>query len=504
MKVLGLNCVGQSFKESSVGSFYTFNPRENKELSFPIQKASLELVYEALTLAEQCASEFAFMTGSKRTQFLFEIANLLDVNRSALCEMFCLESGLPNDRANAELNRTIFQLKQYGAAILDEHFFGNIDDEGDLSRVPNPKPSLRKRFTALGPVVVFGASNFPFAYSTVGGDTASALAAGCPVIVKAHPYHAGTGDLVSQLVAQAAKTCRMPKGVFSNLNDDSFEVAQYLVKHPLVKAAGFTGSFDGGMALHQLAGQRSNPIPVFAEMGSCNPIFIFQSAFSENGLAEKIGSSIALNAGQFCTNPGLIFIKRSEQSTQFVEQLARFLEKQEAQCMLHPNIWRRYAEASSKISGEKIKNVVKTNDSSFNSFYPQLKLTDSSTFIENPNLQDEVFGSHTLVVELSDEEEFDLMLAELHGQLTASIFCAEEKLSEKRGFIQSLTQKAGRIILNGVPTGVEVSQAMHHGGPFPATSDSRFTAVGSDAIRRFLRPLCYQNFSTEIVRLLHN
>lgn len=504
MKILGKSLIGYTETTYAEKSFKTFNPVLNQENDFEIFSATEQEIEFAVNLASSCFTEFSNLSGKSRAKFLQKIADKLDENRSFLKEIYCLESALPENRAEVEVNRTIHQLREFADFLLKENWNLSSKEEGNSSRIPNPKPEIQKYLKALGPVAVFGASNFPFAYSTIGGDSASALAAGCPVIVKAHPMHAGTGDLVAQLVVEAAKETEMPEGIFANLNGLGNELGQKLVLNPKIKAVGFTGSFQGGMALHKLAQSRFEPIPVFAEMGSVNPIFVFESAFKQKDLVEKISQSISLNAGQFCTNPGLIILIKSVESTTFIDTLAKSLQKVESQAMVHPNLWKNYQNNASRIAEQKsIVNLVETNKLKDNFITPLLRKTSGNEFLMNAILQEEVFGSHTLIVELENTSQLLEIAQKINAQLTLSIFADLEELKQQIDFLRICEQKAGRLIFNGVPTGVEVCQAMHHGGPFPATTDSRFTAVGKDAIFRFLRPISYQNFPAELLDLMN-
>ncbi len=507
MKILGKSQIGyeisDSFSSGKENSFKTFDPILNCENSFEIYESSDNDINLAVQKAKKSFSEFSSINGKIRAGFLLKIAEKLDLNRLFLKEIYCLESALPDNRAEIELNRTIHQLNEFANLISQENWNFCSEQKVDFGRKHNPKPHLQKYLQALGTVVVFGASNFPFAYSTIGGDSASALAAGCPVIVKSHPMHAGTGDLVAQLVLEAAIETNMPDGIFSNLNSNGIELGQKLILHKDIKAVGFTGSFMGGMSIYRLAQNREEPIPVFAEMGSVNPIFIFESVLETNGLVSQLVNSIQLNAGQFCTNPGLIILVETPKSVAFVEDLKVLLGRQDSQAMLHPNIFKKYSENAGKIENlESVLQLVKTKDLKANFSYPKLSFCSSKTFLESEHLQEEVFGAHSLIVSCKNELEFLKISEYLKGQLTASIFSNEEDLVRNSDFLKQINQKVGRLIWNGIPTGVEVCESMTHGGPFPATTDSRFTAVGKDAIFRFLRPITYQNFSTKILNLL--
>jgi 2,5-dioxopentanoate dehydrogenase len=502
IKIIGKSQIGYNLSSSELNPFKTFNTASNTENNFEIYEAFDSDIELALSKAEACFLAFSSSSHLKRAEFLLKIAENLDQNREILKKYYCLESSLPETRAEIELNRTIHQLKEFADLISQENWGFYSEEKENLERLPNPKFGLRKYLLPIGPVVVFGASNFPFAYSTIGGDAASALAAGCPVIVKSHPMHAGTGDLVAQFVIKAAKSCSMPDGIFSNLNSSGIELGKKLILDSRIKAVGFTGSLNGGMEIYRMAQNRPEPISVFAEMGSVNPIFLFESAFEENqDLVQLISNSISLGAGQFCTNPGLIFLVKSENSNKFIEKLSNSLENVEEQAMLHPRIFSNYQRNKNKIiSNNEVTVLVSGKGSKINHIKPVLCKVDAKHFMKNEDYQEEVFGSFTLIVELENEQKFEEIAQKIKGQLTASIFLNSEEFECNKLFIKLLQNKVGRLNYNSVPTGVEVCQAMNHGGPFPATSDSRFTAVGKDAIFRFLRPITYQNFSQKSIK----
>ncbi len=497
MQISPANFIGFSTSSKGQKTFKSFNPLLNQEMDAFFFEATSEEINETMQLAKKAFPILAQTTGKSRALFLREIGNLLEINRSALIHQYTLESGLNAERGNVELNRTIWQLETFARTIEQENWDLLQQDEADLARLPHPKPAFRKVAFPLGPVVVFGASNFPFAYSTVGGDTASALAAGCPVILKSHPMHTGTSNLVAQLVIEAARKTGMPDGTFSHLNAVDFEVGTQLVLHPNTKAVGFTGSFAGGMALQKLSQQRNEPIPVFAEMGSLNPIVILPEAMQNDGtkIASQITNSITQSAGQFCTKPGLLFVLQHEHLDNFLSELKTNFAAIEPQCMLHPSIWKRYNHGREAISNqEKVAKWIEVKTEKPNFGTPQISKTDGKTFQQNRKLQEEVFGPHSLLIICEDLTVLHSCIQSLSGQLTASIFGTEVEIEQQSNLLFDLQQIAGRIILNGVPTGVEVCDSMHHGGPFPATTDSRFTAVGKDAIWRFLRPISFQNF----------
>jgi NADP-dependent aldehyde dehydrogenase len=365
------------------------------------------------------------------------------------------------------------------------------------------KVDLRKMNVALGPVAVFGASNFPLAFSTAGGDTAAALAAGCPVIVKSHPMHAGTGELVASAIIKAAEKTGMPNGVFSNLNSSGIEVGQTLVEHPDVKAVGFTGSIRGGRALYDLAAKRNEPIPVFAEMGSINPIVILPKALQNRAkeIAKTYAGSITLGTGQFCTNPGLIIGLKSEGLNNFVNTLADEIVKIEPSCMLHPNIAGAYETNKAKALSQKGLEVLAgyENDVAPNYARQVVTTVEGDTFLNNPTLHHEVFGPYSLVVQCENETQLETVISNLEGQLTGTIISDDNEIKVYESIVNTLQNRVGRIIFNGVPTGVEVCPSMQHGGPYPASTDSRFTAVGVDSIKRFVRPFSFQNWPNELL-----
>ena len=356
----------------------------------------------------------------------------------------------------------------------------------------------------MGPAVVFGASNFPLAFSVAGGDTASALAAGCPVIVKAHPAHPGTSALVAEAIMKAAKRNQLPEGVFSMLFDDGYTVGEALVKHPKTRIVTFTGSYKGGMALVKLAQQRELPIPVFAEMGSINPTILLPEALENRyqQIAEQYAASITLGAGQFCTNPGLLIGIKSKTLEKFKKALGDAVSKINSATMLTPGICKNYSALSEDVLGEQgVSLIGKGNFSSdkANQAQPVLAEVSASSFLVNPKLSEEIFGPYSLLVVADYEVQLNQVIEALHGQLTATIVADEGDLKKYGSLVQDITNIAGRVILNNVPTGVEVVQAMQHGGPFPATTDGRFTSVGTGAIKRFVRPVAWQNWSNDML-----
>ena len=376
-------------------------------------------------------------------------------------------------------------------------------DTAQPDRQPMPKSDIRKMLIPLGPVVVFGASNFPLAYSTAGGDTAAALASGCPVIVKSHPMHAGTGELVASAIVKAVEKTNMPNGVFSNINSSGIEVGAQLVKHAGVKAVGFTGSIKGGRALYDLAAQREEPIPVFAEMGSINPVIILPEALQHRGesLAKTYAGSITLGTGQFCTNPGLLLGIKGEDLTRFISTLSDEIVKIEPSCMLHPNIIGAYQSKKQTAISQPHLSVVADYETDVQTNYARQTITtvEGKTFLDNPTLHQEVFGPFSMVVQCEDTSQLEQIISQLEGQLTGTVIAEHEEASNYPEVISALQNRVGRIIYNGVPTGVEVCPSMVHGGPYPSSTDSRFTAVGIHSIKRWVRPFSYQDWPNELL-----
>ena len=380
-----------------------------------------------------------------------------------------------------------------------------VIDNALPDRKPTARPDIRKMLIPVGPVVVFGASNFPLAFSVAGGDTASALAAGCPVVVKAHPAHPGTSALVAEAIKKAAEKHELPEGVFSILYDDGYAIGEALVKHSKTKIVTFTGSYKGGMALLKLAQQREAPIPVFAEMGSINPVIILPDAIEKiyDEIAEQYAASITLGTGQFCTNPGLLLAAKSDGLNKFKKALEEAIGKIGSSTMLTPGICKNYSALSEDMLNQEAVSIIgkgNLNADKANQAQPMVVEVNASSFLVNPKLKEEVFGPYSLLVVADYEVQLQQVLDALQGQLTASIVADETDLKKYKTLIQNISNIAGRVMLNNVPTGVEVVHAMQHGGPFPGNaSDSRFTSVGTGAIKRFVRPVSWQNWSNDLL-----
>jgi NADP-dependent aldehyde dehydrogenase len=501
--ITGKNYIGNLLSSVGKVTFKTFNPKENKENDVVFSEASSDEIEMAVALASEAFKVFRSISGVKKSEFLNEIANGLEALGDELIQTYCLESGLPEGRAIGERGRTIFQLRSFANLVKEGSWVEATIDTADLNRQPIPKVDIRKMLIPIGPVVVFGASNFPLAYSTAGGDTASALAAGCPVIVKSHPMHAGTGELVASAIINAAEKTGMPNGVFSNLNSSGIEVGVTMVKHPQVKAVGFTGSIGGGRALFDLASKRQEPIPVFAEMGSVNPVIILPEATKNKGneWAKIYAGSITLSSGQFCTNPGLILGIKNPDLLNFIQKLSEEIIKIEPSCMLHPNIIGAYETKKAAMQKQEgLKTVVRFSDKTDTNFGRQAITTvEGANFLENLALHQEVFGPFSMVVQCENAQQLEEIIAHLEGQLTGTILAENGELENHSNIVSVLQNRVGRIIFNGVPTGVEVCAAIVHGGPYPASTDSRFTAVGINSIKRWVRPFGFQSWPNEML-----
>jgi alpha-ketoglutaric semialdehyde dehydrogenase len=464
--------------------------------------ATVEEIGKAMQSSWNAFTVYRKKNLEQRALFLHTIALELEKVSTRLIELAHIETHLGKARLQTELTRTIFQLTSYADACAEGTWLDIRIDTGDPHRDP-PKPDLRKMLVPLGPVVVFGASNFPFAYSTAGGDTACALAAGCSVVLKAHPAHAGTSEAVAEAIHRAAEKSCLPEAVFIHLHGSSFEAGKALVQHPLTKAVGFTGSFEGGRALFDLANHRPVPIPVFAEMGSVNPVFLLPKKLKEDpaGIAKMYAVSITQSAGQFCTNPGLLVALQSEALDAFKKIIEEEIRKEQPVEMLHPGIAKSFHEKrKAALNQEGVVLLAFSNrEAKAEESLPTLAEVPAPVFLKNPLLHKEVFGPFSLLITCGDEAEMMAVARAIEGQLTCTILATGNELKEREELIDLLQDRCGRLILNGVPTGVEVALSMQHGGPFPATTDSRFTAVGADGIKRFARPVCFQNWTNELL-----
>jgi 2,5-dioxopentanoate dehydrogenase len=481
--VKGTSFLG-SARTSSTGHSFRVSDRQSGDLLDGIfYRATEEDVESATSLASAAFRPYRDLGGKKHAEFLRAIADKLEAIREQIVPRAMAESALTDARLNGELGRTTGQLRMFAMIAEDGSWADVRRDPAQPDRKPVPAPDTRSMLRPLGPVVVFGASNFPLAFSVAGGDTASALAAGCPVIVKAHPAHPGTSELAAQAIVDAAKSTGMPDDVFSMLFDDGFSVGQALVKHPKIKAVGFTGSRRGGVALWQLANQRDVPIPVYAEMGSINPVVVLPSKLNP-AFAEALHTSATMGVGQFCTNPGLVITVGG--SEEFKNAFAAKMEATPAGTMLTDSIAESFAIGTEKMI--EAAGLVAQGEGG------AVFETSPAQFLERRELHEEVFGPCTLIVDCANKAEAIQVIRSLEGQLTGSIHGSDAEIADAGDLVEELEEKAGRLIVNQFPTGLEVNSSVVHGGPFPATTDSRTTSVGGRAILRWARPVCYQNF----------
>ncbi len=499
MILKGENFIG--FKTSAQGHdlFKAFSSTANDYLIGNFTKATKEELEKALDLANSAFPVFREMSGIKRAEFLDAIANEINELGDALLERCAQESSLPIARIAGERARTCGQLQMFAQLLREGWWIDARIDTALPERKPMPRTDIRRILIPIGPVAVFGASNFPLAFSTAGGDTASALAAGCPVIVKAHSSHPGTNELISIAIIKAAVKTGMPEGVFSSLylsHDDAIK----LVQHPVIKAVGFTGSRQVGLKLLNAAISRSEPIPVYAEMSAINPVIILEYALIEqkDEIAKNLAASVVLGAGQFCTSPGLILLIESEASLEFNNAFAKQIEASEPASMLNKNIHNAYIEGIAAFQNAPEISVLAKSSKNASADRQEAQavvhIIQASEFISKNQFANEIFGPATLLVICKDQAELQKALHSLEGQLTASIHASEKDSATLKPLINIIIEKTGRIIYGGYPTGVEVCNAMQHGGPFPATTDGRHTSVGTAAIYRFVRPIAYQNF----------
>lgn len=460
--------------------------------------ATPDEINEVMAQAWKASFAYRKLSLKDRNTFLHAIAEELENSGNDIIQTAMSETNLPGARLQNERARTVFQLRQYGDACEEGSWL-----QVRIHKPQPPKPDIRKTQVPLGPVAVFGSSNFPFAYSTAGGDTACALAAGCPVIVKAHPAHAETSEMVAKIILAAAKKCDMPQGVFAHIHGAEIAVGKQLVLHEHTKAVGFTGSLGGGKQLFDWANQRPVPIPVFSEMGSVNPVFLLPEKLAEDpeGIAGMYAQSITQGVGQFCTNPGLIIAMAGDSLEKFKKVLAEAIEKITPQKMLHPGIAKAYIEKRKEALSQKgVTDLTATTARSGpEEGFPTLASVEGERFIENPLLHREVFGPFSLIVECRKPEEMKEIASKLEGQLTSTLMATEEDIKATSELVEQVQNLCGRFVVNGVPTGVEVCLAMQHGGPFPATTDPRFTSVGADGIRRFTRPVAFQNWPESLL-----
>jgi NADP-dependent aldehyde dehydrogenase len=461
------------------------------------EEASLALVDRAVAAAESASQEYRRLSAEARAAFLDSIAEKLE-SVSDLLDVAHVETALPSERLAAERARTTGQLRMFANQVREGSWVNARIDRARPDRKPLPKPDIRRMLIPIGPVAVFAASNFPLAFSVAGGDTASALAAGCPVVVKAHPAHPATSELAAAAIVNAIKAAGMPPGTFSLIHSTRNEIARALVQRPHIKAVAFTGSLRAGRALVDAAASRRDPIPVYAEMGSVNPVFLLPGALAERAeaIAEGLKNSVTLGVGQFCTNPGLTIGIGNEGFERFARRMQQLITDAPAGRMLYPALFQSYQAGVDRLSAVQGVGTTRSTVATGAALQacPSLFETGAQTFIQHPELSEEVFGPSTVVIQCGSRDEIEAVARHLDGQLTATIHGTDADLAEYASLVSILEDKAGRLIVNGFPTGVEVCSSMQHGGPYPATTDSRTTSVGSAATHRFVRPVAYQDF----------
>ncbi|WP_095151494.1 aldehyde dehydrogenase (NADP(+)) [Pseudomonas sp. Irchel s3b5] len=498
MTLTGNLLIGQQAVTGHREAIRAINPATGLPLEPAYLGGGREHVEQACALASAAFDGYRTTSLDARAEFLETIASEIEALGDELIDRAVDETGLPRPRIQGERGRTCQQLRLFARTVRAGEWLDVRVDNALPERQPLPRPDLRQRQIPVGPVAVFGASNFPLAFSVAGGDTASALAAGCPVVVKAHSAHPGTSELVGRAVARAVKQCALPEGVFSLLFGSGREVGIALVTDPRIKAVGFTGSRSGGIALCQAAQARPEPIPVYAEMSSINPVLLFPAALQARGeaLAQGFVASLTQGAGQFCTNPGLVIARQGAALDRFISAAADIVRRSPAQTMLTPGIFSAYeAGVGSLVEHAHAQAAaVGLAGETPNQCQAHLFVSRAQDFLANPALQAEMFGAASLIVQCADDHEMRQVIEHLEGQLTATLQLDDADLDSARALLPVLERKAGRLLVNGWPTGVEVCDAMVHGGPFPATSDPRTTSVGTAAILRFLRPVCYQDF----------
>ncbi|MGR3907222.1 aldehyde dehydrogenase (NADP(+)) [Burkholderia sp. SR8] len=496
MQLTGQLLIGQSAIAGQNGTLHGIAAATGEALEPAFGGASLHDLETACALADDAFDTYRETNPEQRAAFLDAIGRNIMALGDDLIERCMTETGLPRARIEGERGRTVGQLALFASLVRDGGYVDARIDPARPDRKPLPRVDLRLRNVAIGPVAVFGASNFPLAFSVAGGDTASALAAGCPVIVKAHSAHPGTSELVGRAIQQAVRECGLPAGVFSLLFDASREIGQALVADARIKAVGFTGSRRGGVALMNIAAARHEPIPVYAEMSSINPVLLFPAALDarHDTIAPQFVASLALGAGQFCTNPGLVLAVDGPALRAFEAAAATAVQATAAQTMLTPHIHASYAQGVTALRAhDAVELLAEGVEGGRYQARAALFATSADAFIAHPELRDEVFGPASLIVRCADADTLHRVLKSLEGQLTIAAHLADGDAALFAALRPTLERKAGRILVNGFGTGVEVGHAMVHGGPFPATSDTRTTSVGARAIERFLRPVSYQD-----------
>ena len=490
----GKNLIGVTTSALGSNTFNSYHVVEKKVIPNDFFEATASEIDAAVTKASMAFNAYKNISTKQRAVFLETIAEEIEVLDMELINTASIETGLPIARITGERGRATSQLRLFAEMLHNGSWVNAIIDTAIPERKPLPRADIRQMQIAIGPVAVFGASNFPLAFSVAGGDTVAALAAGCPVVFKAHPAHPATCELVGSAIICAAKKCNMPDGVFSMLHGVSHQVGHTLVAHQLIRAVGFTGSLKGGKALFDIAVKRNEPIPVFAEMSSVNPVVFLPEIIEQSAavLAENFASSIVLGGGQFCTNPGIFIVVDNEHTQNFITLLKNALEAKPAVPLLTPGIGQSYCGGIQAQRNTAGANGLTPFDEAIPQ--PHLLQTTVQMVMDNPSLTEEVFGPSTVAIVAGNMDELIECCMQLHGQLTATVHGTSNDLKNAAKLLEVLQSKAGRLVINGFPTGVEVCNAMVHGGPYPATTDMRTTSVGTQAIYRFTRPVCYQDF----------
>ncbi len=500
MTLHGNSFIGFGQSKEGKGSFRATNPTTGEEMDPPFHHAATSEVDRATAMAAAAFEEYEALPATRRAVFLRAIGEQIMALGDELLERTAAETALPMARLQGERGRTVGQLTMFADLVEEGSWVDARIDRAQPDRQPIPKPDLRRMLIPIGPVAVFGASNFPLAFSVAGGDTASALAAGCPVIVKAHRAHPGTSELVAQAVVTAAQKTEMPEGVFSLVHGTGQEVGQRLVRDPRIKAVGFTGSLAGGRALFDAAGSRVEPIPVYAEMGSLNPVFILPDALAQRGeaLAEGLVGSVTQGVGQFCTNPGMAIVLDSKQGNAFIARTGSLLEKAPVGTMVSPGIKKSYDQAMGEVGalkGVELEQKAGGEGAHSSTSAPAaIFVTTADAWFDNPRLSEEIYGPATVALRCDNTDDMLRIARSLTGHLTATLHATDKDLAAHPDLVRVLRQKVGRLVVNGFPTGVEVCPSMHHGGPYPATTVPWATSVGTAAIYRFVKPICLQGF----------
>jgi NADP-dependent aldehyde dehydrogenase len=499
VKLLGTSLIADGRGQVGGRRFTAVDPAAGEALEPEFHEASDAEVARAMEAAAAAFDEYRNHPAQERANFLERIADGIEGLGDVLINRACAETGLPVTRLSGERGRTCGQLRLFARTVREGSWVDARIDTAQPDRQPLPRPDIRRMLKGVGPVVVFGSSNFPLAFSTAGGDTASAFATGCPVIVKAHRAHPGTAELVGGAIAKAVADCGLPAGVFSLLHGGGATIGMALIRHPAAAAVGFTGSRAAGRALFDAAAARARPIPVFAEMSSLNPVFLLPGAVASRGeaIAQGLFASFTLGVGQFCTKPGLVFAPRGAATERLVAELAKRVEAAAAGTMLTADIRAAFeSERDHVMAVEGVTRVALASaaaDPRRTQSRPSIAITDARRFLATPELATEAFGPFALIILTDSVDDMVACARALDGQLTATLHATDADLAQAGALLDAAERCAGRLVLNGFPTGVEVSPAMHHGGPYPATTDVRHTSVGTAAMLRFARPHCYQD-----------